>query len=207
MSEIETTATETTGKRDKESIILGSGDLYYQAFTDEVPDIDSLCVNDNLIGAIQGGATIEYSPSFYTASDDSGKLKKTVLTEENATLKTGLMSLIGKRLEQICSTARADTETESGKRIVKIGGVGNFDNTKYVWCFHHTDNVDGDIWVLVVGLNTSGFTLAFQRDKETVVDVEITCEPQDEDGTLIQYIEEIGSIAADDEEDENDSPD
>lgn len=203
MADNETPAA-TTGKRDNETIILGSGTLYYTTFSGTVPDVDAICVSTNKIGSIQGGATIEYKPNFYTASDDSGNLKKTVLTAEDATLKTGLMSLIGKRLEQICSTARADTTTSEGKRIVKIGGVGNFDNTKYVWCFHHKDNVDGDIWVIVVGLNTSGFTLAFQKDKETVVDVEITCEPQDDDGTLIQYVEEISEAADDDEEEESD---
>lgn len=182
-------------KRDDETIILGSGDLYYQEFSDTVPDIDTLFQDANKVGAISGGATLEYKPSFYEAKDDSGKLVKTVLTDEEATFKTGLMSKIGKNLEKLSSTARVSESTDKTKRIVKIGGVGNSNGKSYVWGFHHTDKTDGDIWILIVGKNQSGFTLAFQKDKETIVDAEIKCEPQDTEGTLIQYIEEIAEAS------------
>ena len=56
---------------------------------------------------------------------------------------------------------------------------------------HHTDKKDGDIWILIVGKNKAGFSLSFIKDKETIIDAEIICEPQDDEGTLIQYIEEI----------------
>lgn len=177
-------------KRNNETIILGSGDLHFMEFTGTLPSLEEIFKEATRIARVQGGASIEYKPSFYEAKDDSGKLVKTILTDEEATLKTGLMSNIGKNLEKISSTAR--TSTADGKRIVKIGGVGNYNGKSYVWGFHHIDEIDGDIWIIVVGLNQSGFTIAFAKDKETIVDAEIKCTPQDDEGTLIQYTEEIG---------------
>ena len=63
-------------------------------------------------------------------------------------------------------------------------------------CFHHEDKIDGDIWVMIVGNNQAGFTLAFAKDKETVVDAEFTCLPMDKEGTLIQYMEKDESLEA-----------
>ena len=51
--------------------------------------------------------------------------------------------------------------------------------------------MDGDIWVMIVGNNQAGFSLAFANDKETVVDAEFTALPQDKEGTLIHYEEEV----------------
>lgn len=190
------TPTPTPAKRNKENIILGSGDLYFAEFTGTLPTEATICVDANKVGAIQGGASIEYKPTFYTAKDDSGKLTKTIITDEEATFKSGLMSKIGSMLSKICSTATETTDTT--KRTVKIGGIGNYDGKSYVWCFHHTDEKDGDIWVMIVGKNTSGFTLSFTKDKETICDMEIKCEPQDDDGTLIKYIEEIAAASSSD---------
>ena len=55
----------------------------------------------------------------------------------------------------------------------------------------HVDETDGDIWVMIVGSNESGFTLKFDPSKETTVDAEFKAMPQDTDGTLITYQEEI----------------
>lgn len=43
----------------------------------------------------------------------------------------------------------------------------------------------------IVGKNEAGFTLAYAKDAETVVDAEFKAQPHDKDGTLIQYDEEI----------------
>ena len=181
-------------KRDDETIILGSGNLHYTEFNGTLPSLEDIFTEETIVGAIQGGASIEYKPTFYEAKDDSGKLVKTILTDEEATLKTGIMSKIGQNLERLSSTARVSTS--NGKRIVKIGGVGNHNGKSYVWGFHHIDKKDGDIYLIIVGLNQNGFTIAFAKDKETVVDAEIKCLPQDDEGTLIQYIEEIGEATA-----------
>ena len=176
-------------KRDAEVITLGSGNLMIKEYTDEIPAYTEFNEETDLLGRIQGGATIEYKGSWYDAKDDSGKAVKTIITEEEATLKSGIITWNGKTLEQLCSTARVSEA--DGKRTVKIGGVGNHNGKSYALCFHHIDKADGDVWLVVRGVNKGGFSLSFVKDKETVIDAEFMCLPQDDEGTLIQYIEEI----------------
>ena len=178
-----------------ERIILGSGNVHMKLFDGNLPSVDEICTDENQISYIQGGATIEYKPSYYTAKDDTRKIQKTVITDEEATMKSGLMTFCGNTLEKICDTARVSyaekTSTKKKRRIVKVCGGNNQGRKKYVICFHHEDPVDGDIWVMIVGNNQAGFSLAFANDKETVVDAEFTALPQDKEGTLIHYEEEV----------------
>lgn len=178
-----------------ERIILGSGNVHMKLFNGELPAVDDICTDENQVSYIQGGATIEYKPTYYTAKDDTRKIQKTVITDEEATLKSGLMTFCGNTLEKICDTARVSyvekTLDKKKRRIVKVGGGNNQGRKKYVICFHHEDPVDGDIWVMIVGNNQAGFSLAFANDKETVVDAEFTALPQDKEGTLIHYEEEV----------------
>jgi len=172
-----------------EKIVLGSGKLYITEFTGEIPENSDIETDSNLLGLIKGGASVEYKPEFYTAEDDLGLAKKTVLTKEEAALKSGLITWCGKTLKKLCSTARV---TENGNvRKVKIGGAGNQDGKSYLIRFVHKDAVDGDVRVTIVGKNQAGFTLAFLADKETVVDAEFKAQPNDKEGTLIIYEEEI----------------
>lgn len=178
-------------KRDAQVITLGSGNLLCKEYTDIMPEYTDFDDEADLLGRIQGGATLEYSGEWYEAKDDTGKVVKTIITEEEATLKSGICTWNGKTLTKLCSTARV---TESnGVRIVKIGGVGNYDGKSYAMCFHHIDPVDGDVWLVIHAVNQGGFSLAFTKDKETVIDAEFKCLPQDDEGTLIQYVEQIGA--------------
>lgn len=179
-------------KRDAEVITLGSGDLMIKEYDGTtMPAYTDFDVATDLLGRIQGGATIEYSGEWYEAKDDTGKAVKTIITEEEALLKSGIITWNGKTLDKLCATARV-TESD-GIRTVKIGGVGNNNGKSYALCFHHTDKADGDVWIVIRGVNQGGFSLAFAKDKETVIDAEFKCLPQDDEGTLIQYVEEIGA--------------
>ena len=89
-----------------ERIILGSGNVHMKLFDGNLPSVDEICTDENQISYIQGGATIEYKPTYYTAKDDTRKIQKTVITDEEATLKSGLMTFCGNTLEKICDTAR-----------------------------------------------------------------------------------------------------
>lgn len=184
----------------KESIVLGSGDLYcteFQGTDTAIPADDVIETEENRLGHIKGGAEIEYAPEFYEAKDDMGKVSKVIITEEEATLKSGIMTWCGTTLEKLCQTARV---TESaGKRTVKIGGIGNATGKKYLLRFVHKDTQDGNIRVTVVGNNQAGFTIAFAKDSETVIDAEFKAQPMDEEGTLILYEEDM-EAAADSEE-------
>lgn len=172
-----------------EKIVLGSGKLYLTEFKGEIPTNEVIEVEANLLGLIQGGATLEYKPSFYEAKDDLGLVQKEILTDEEVTFKSGIMTWNGKTLIKLCSTARV-TES-SGKRIVKIGGLKQYDGKDYIVRFLHEDEQDGDIRTTIVGKNQAGFSLAFAKDKETVVDAEFKAKPHDGEGTKILFEEEI----------------
>lgn len=172
-----------------EKIVLGSGKLYIDEFSGTIPENSVIETENNLLGHIQGGATLEYKPSFYSAKDDLGLVQKTILTEEEVGFKSGIMTWNGKTLTKLCSTARV-TEA-GGKRIVKIGGITNYNGKDYVIRFVHEDKQDGDIRVTIVGKNEAGFSLAFAKDKETIIDAEFKAKPHDKEGTKILYEEEI----------------
>lgn len=172
-------------------IPLGSGKLYCVLFNKEqpIPDDATIEIDNNLLGYIQGGASLEYKPKFYEASDDLGLVKKTIITDEDVTLKSGVLTWNGDTLQKVSSTARV---TESnGKRTVKIGGLSNYDNKQYIIRFVHKDAEEGDIRITIVGNNQAGFSLKFTKDKETVVDAEFKASPMDKEGTLVIYEESI----------------
>ena len=184
---------------ENERIILGSGYLHIGTYDGKspLPAPEDFCTDENIFSYIQGGATLEYKPTKVTAVDDMGKVSKETITEEEAILKSGIMTFCGNTLETLCDTARV-SQREAGlgggkkkHRVVKVGGIANKKNSKYIICFHHIDPVDGDIWIMIVGSNQAGFALTFAKDKETVVDAEFKAFPQDKEGTLILYEEEI----------------
>lgn len=184
----------STAKRDAEVITLGSGDLMIKEYDGtSVPNYSEFNVETDLLGRIQGGATLEYKTTWYDAKDDTSKAVKSIITEEDATLKSGIITWNGKTLKQLVSTARV-TE-DNGKRTVKIGGVGNHDGKSYALCFHHTDKADGDVWIVIRAVNQGGFSMSFVKDKETVIDAEFKCLPIDSEGTLIEYTEEMTGSA------------
>ena len=177
-------------------ITLGSGDLYCVEYTGTLPDVETMCVDDNLLARVQGGATLTYTPTWYTAKDDSGKATKTVLTDEVATLATNLVTFNANVINKIVDTGTVTEDSADRTRTIKIGGVGNAHKKSYAFCFHHTDPADGDIWVQVVGQNQGEFSLSFVKDQESVIALEITALAQDTNGTLITYIEEDDTIVA-----------
>ena len=121
-----------------ERIILGSADVYIQAFDGKtVPATADICVKENLMAYISGGASAEYKPSFYTAKDDTGNKRKTIITEEEVTLKTGIMTFDGNKFKYLCDTARVTEDKTKKRRIVKIGGINNRQGSRYVICLHH----------------------------------------------------------------------
>ena len=180
-------------KRDAQVITLGSGNLMITEYSGTFPAYTEFKEETDLLGRIKGGATLEYKGTFYEVKDDTGKISKMIITDEEVLLKSGVLTWNGKTLEKLCSTARI---TESaGIRTVKIGGTANNNGKSYALCFHHVDPVDGDIWLLIRGMNQGGFAMAFAKDKETVIDAEFKALPQDDEGTLIQYVEQMTQTA------------
>ncbi|MFH5834551.1 hypothetical protein ACHAL6_00570 [Proteiniclasticum sp. C24MP] len=179
-------------KRDKEVITLGSGKLYILEFAkgETLPTDEVLEVEENRVGEIKGGASLEYTAETYTAKDDLGNVEKTIVTNEEVLLKSGIMTWNGQTLAQLSATARV-TEA-AGKRTLKIGGLKNQSGKMYLVRFLHEDPIDGDVRISIVGQNQAGFTLAFAKDAETVVDAEFKANPAvDNEGTLVIIEEEI----------------
>ena len=174
-------------RSETETLTLGSGKLYIDEFSGTLPEN----TEEKLLGLIQGGATLEYKPEFYTAEDDFGLVQKTIITKEEVTLKSGLCTWNGNTLAKLCQTARVTDA--AGKRTVKIGGGAKDNGETSVLHFVHEDATDGDVRVTIVGKNQAGFSLAFAKDKETVVDAEFKAQPHDSDGTLIRYEEETSN--------------
>lgn len=176
-------------KRDGKTITLGSGKLYLQAFADSMPTVDKLCVEANLLGYIKGGASLEYTQETYEEKDDLGLVSKIITTSEEAILKCGLITWNGETLQKLID--RCGVTTASGKRTTKIGGAGNAQGGYYAICFMHEDKTDGNLWVLIKGLNTAGVTLTFATEEGTLLEPEFKALPHDDNGTLIELIEEI----------------
>lgn len=182
-------------RKDPNTIILGSGNLYFAEFNTAtgMPTRANLCKDENRLGYIKGGASLEYSAESTVVSDDLQKVSKTRISSAEATFKSGILTWNGIVLATICATATVDETTESGYRHVKIGGAGSDNGKSYALCFHHEDPEDGDIWLVMRAKGTGSFELNFAQDDGSVLDAEFTCLSQDANGTLVDYVEEIGT--------------
>lgn len=185
----DTTTTSTT--KNTKYIPLGSGQLYYQEFTGTIPADTTLETETNRLGYIEGGAQVTYKTTYKTFKDDLGLVSRTELTAEEASLKCDLIAWSMHDFPVFAGTASVDETTESGKRIVKIGGLGNDSKKSYVFRFLHKDAKYGDVRVTIVGKQTAGFTLSYKTDDAGKMALEVTAEAQDAKGTLVQYAETI----------------
>ena len=184
----------TKTKRTGDPITLGSGKLYFQEYTDTVPtfeEVKALCKVENRLALIQGGAALEYTEETHEEKDDLGLASKTVTTSEDVKLKCGLLTWTGNTIDKLID--RSKVTEEAGVRTTKIGGAGNAKGKYYVLVFHYEDKADGDLWVVIVGRNTAGLSLAFATDAGSKLEPEFTAKPHDEDGTLVVIYEETGS--------------
>jgi hypothetical protein len=179
-------------KRSKESITLGSGKIYLMDYADAMPEVADICKDENLLGYIKGGASLEYTQETSEERDDLGIVSKIITTTEEALLKCGLLTWNGETLTKLID--RCKTEVADGKRVTKIGGAGNAQGGYYAICFAHEDKVDGNLWILIKGRNTAGATITFAADEGTVIEPEFKALPHDTDGTLIQLIEEQDTV-------------
>ena len=116
-------------------------------------------------------------------------MSKIITTDEEVLLKLGTLTWNGNTLKSLLD--RCTVSEASGLRTTKIGGAGNAQGKYYVVCFHYSDPVDGDLWVVIVGRNTAGATITFAKDAGTVIEPEFKAKPHDTVGTLVEIFEEI----------------
>ena len=177
-------------KRESNTITLGSGEFYVAEFGETMPTVEQLCVSNNLLGHTKGGAALTYTGELYEETDDLGRVQKTIITKEEVILKGGILTWNGETLGKLVD--RCKITASGGRRTVKLGGAGNAQGKVYAICFFHEDKADGNLWILLKGSNKAGITLTFATTGGTTVDPEFKAMPQDEDGTLVQLIEETG---------------
>ena len=178
-------------------IVLGSGKLYYDDnLTETSPGIYTIPADTqieqetSLLGWIKGGATLEYTPEFYSTKDDLGMVSKKILVSEEVILKSGIMTWNSDVLTTLVSTSRFERSEDQKTNTVKIGGIDNYQDEKYLLRFVHKDKSDGStIRITIIGSNESGLEIAFANDSETVINAEFKAVPHDTQGTLVIYSE------------------
>lgn len=178
-------------KRTKDTITIGSGIPYIMEYTGTLPDHEAICVEENRLGYTKGGAALEYTVEPAEEKDDLGYVSKVIYTNEEAVLKLGLLTWNGEVLQKLAD--RCQVQTSGGLRRILLGGAGNAQGKDWVVCFHHIDKKDGDLWVIIRGSNTAGIALTFAADEGTVVEPEFRALPQDENGTLVQILEQTSA--------------
>ena len=177
-------------------ITLGTVDAYLMEYEGTVPEHTEICQPENLLARTKSGATVKYTAESYTAEDDRGYIKKTIITKEDVEASLGLLGWRGDTLAKLACTARVDEESLTGFRKTKIGGTANDNGKSYVLCLHHIDRKDGDCWWVIVGKNGGGFELAFAAGAETNLGPTFKAEPMDNEGTLVMFIEQTATDVA-----------
>ena len=120
-----------------------------------------------------------------------GRVKKTIITKETVTFKTGLITWVPQYIQALIQTARIDETTKKGHRLFQLGGLSNLNKKRYLWRFVHTRDDGRKLRITVTGKNTGAISMAFQPENETTVDSEITADTLDKDGTLVILDDEL----------------
>lgn len=177
-----------------EQIILGSGDLYVMDYSGGTIPTDTVIeTDDNLIGRIKGGASLEYKPTEYEVADDSFKVQKRFVISEETTFKSGVLTWNLEVLSKLIA-AGTYTDDEAGKRTLKFGGNGARLMKEFVIHFVHTEPDGNKFSITLVGTASNGFSLAFAPDKETVIDAEFKAKAHDANGTQVIMTETYTKI-------------
>ena len=104
----------------EKEMLLGSGDLYIVAYTGTIPENEDIEIESNRIGGIKGGATLTYKPTIYSTTDDMRRMKKSLITAEEATFKSGFLSFDLGEIAKLCLGAAFNTSGEED--TLEVGG-------------------------------------------------------------------------------------
>lgn len=164
-------------------IPVGSGHIYAVEFTGAIPEDSVIETEANRLGYVEGGGTVEYTPTVTTFKDDMGLVSRSKLTAEEANFKAEMIAWSTADFNKFASTARV-SEAE-GHRTIKIGGMDNDSGKRWIIRFHHPDKKYGDVRLTIVGTQSGGFTITYKNDEASKMALEIHAEPSDSEGTLI----------------------
>lgn len=166
------------------SVTLGSGYIYVVEDTSTnstIPADNVIETAANQFGYTKGGATLSYETEFTEINDDNGQIKESFLSTDSASFKCGAFMGDATDITKICPTTQSTTV--SGVTTVKLGGVSNDDNKKYIVRFKHKTD---PLRVTIIGKNTEGFELTFSADDAVTLEPTFTCSAMDANGVLAE---------------------
>lgn len=164
-------------------MLLGSGDLYIMEYAGgAIPENATIEVAGNMIGGIKGGATVSYTPTIYSVSDDMRRMKKSLITAEEATFKTGYLSFDLGEIAKIALGSSLQEAYSGTKSTLSVGGGQTI--TEYVLRFVHTMGNGKKVRITMIGTPVSGFELAFSPENESVINAEFSAVPMNAQGNL-----------------------
>lgn len=167
---------------------LGSGKLYVKKVTSEteIPSLKALCIEDNQIGWIKGGATIEYTIDTKEIYDDLRMVNETFITGEHSKLTTGLLTWNKEVIEALINN---ETVSEDGTILVGAQGMTKMD--KLIVIFEAIPTSGNIIRRFgMIGVSEAGLNLQYQPEDATVVDVEFAG-VADANGRYLRIEEEV----------------
>ena len=176
----------------KDEIILGSGHAYVVAKSQSVSlagnatistiktFLTSNCIAANQIGHIKSGATLNYSVTTYTETDDFKEISKTKTVDEAVSLAFGLIDYKTGQLDKLIATATTDSTTAD--EVTYIGGIANDNGKSYYVIFKHEDAADSDLYCILYGRNIAALAAAFTNEAGTQFATEWQGEPFDSTG-------------------------
>lgn len=174
------------------NIPFGSCYVYYSEWAGgEIPADSAIETDANRVGYVEGGCTVNYTMETADLKDDFGKVRRRVLTAEDAGFKCQFASWSSSKMGLFTPTARI--VEANGKRKIKIGGLQNDSGKNYLFRLHHPDAEMGDVRITIVGRQQGGFELAFSPEKANSMVLDVKAITSDDEGTLIIYEEEIPS--------------
>ena len=167
------------------TVTLGSGELYILDFAGSIPEDTVIEDAKNKIGSIKGGASLEYKPESYTVKGDNGRTFKSFITKEDVTFKSGLLTWNLDVLSKLTMGGEVTEDSSKNLKVLKIGKNGSSAINQVLIRFVHSLDNTRKVRVTLIGSPSSGFTLSFNPEEETVIDAEFTALSQ-EDGTLVK---------------------
>lgn len=185
-----------TAATDVTNIILGSGKLYLGQIsnveTATEAEIDAALVE---VGSISGGASLEYSPDVYEVESANYGTLARWLTREEITFKSGILTWNIENLSKL-NPAFFSYDIANNTKRVGIGGNSNLP-VNYLRFVHEKPTGKTLTVNIFKAQNLSGFSITFDKGKETVLDAEFKAlsVPSKTDGNLVEIIEQLDAVA------------
>ncbi len=184
-----------TSKKNRKAI-LGSGKLYIMEFDGTLPENEIIETDDNRLGDIKGGATLEYSFEIFSDTDDLQEVEATLITTQQAKLNANLFTWDLDVLNKIIATSEVkalEPKEADGfvteKRQLAILGKDKDNGKKYLVRFVHQSEEIGEMRVTLVGRNESSISFSFTPDAVATLPVEFIARTTSLDGDKLAIIE------------------